>query len=497
MSVEPATERKKELRNASNLKAQPFALRPRMIKALFVLVAVDAMVTAAAARSFGFTFDDLMNAYWGLKTSWATLALDALRIWRVSPVYRPVGVAILKLTRAAFGMNIAGWRFVYGLLFIAAIVLIVLLAQTISRSWFVALAAGLIMAFHPNLRWAYFSMGYVYDVGASILVSAFALCCLRLPERFGRTRVTLAVLFFWNALECKEAALAGLPFLFFYQLIIEEPLPFPTLRTRLKDLRLFLILLALSAAFCYGRITEPNSVIHLAPYQVDLSPARYLSNLKLWLIESALVSNGVIASLVIALVFTLAFIRSWRISVWCVSAFLTGILPVAFIPQRGLEALFVPFTALAILAGLALEEVCAKAAILFAHWTRGDHATAFNALAACGALAIFIAQGTIAKRVDDFPFFVAGGSIMPALQALEYYPSPGPKDHIVVESDPFGENNWSASFLFPLYFDAPDLEVRRRFNLPPTERDRVAPGWRHVRWTGLQWENVGPVELKP
>jgi len=86
---------------------------------------------------------------------------------------------------------------------------------------------------------------------------------------------------------------------------------------------------------------------------------------------------------------------------------------------------------------------------------------------------------------------------MPALQALEYYPSPGPKDHIVVESDPFGEHDWSVSFLFPLYFDAPDLEVRRRSNFPQTERDRVAPGWRHVRWTGLQWENAGPVELKP
>jgi hypothetical protein len=159
-------------------QSEPLLPRP-ICTLLIALVLANVCVTALVGFRFGFTHDDLMNTHWAISRNWTDLALDCLRIWKVSPVYRPAGVMCLKSIYSLFGMDVFYWRVAYGALLVALTVITGILAARISRSMFVGLIAALLVSYHAEMRQLYFSMGFVFDVLAYILTGAFVLVYIK------------------------------------------------------------------------------------------------------------------------------------------------------------------------------------------------------------------------------------------------------------------------------------------------------------------------------
>src|SRR5579883_1000641 len=150
---------------------------------LVVAAIANAVVTAITGFRFGFTHDDLMNTHWGLTRSWTALLTDIGAIWRVSPIYRPTGVLVLKAWHAAVGMNIGQWRTLYGALLVLMPMITVALGTRMSRRLSVGALAGIASGFHAGLRPLYYGMGFIYDVLAYVLGGLTLLCYLQARER--------------------------------------------------------------------------------------------------------------------------------------------------------------------------------------------------------------------------------------------------------------------------------------------------------------------------
>jgi hypothetical protein len=149
--------------------------------------------------------------------------------------------------------------------------------------------------------------------------------------------------------------------------------------------------------------------------------------------------------------------RSTDIVRWGILSFLFGVLPVAFITQRGLESILVPLLGVFVAIG----------------WLTGR----FGWLL---AVALLFLQGTAASRASGFSYREADRVILQVVEATRrLQPKPDPSEHIVIESDPFGEMEWGSLFVFRLALHEPELSVHRRSQI-----SEVAPKTRCLSWSG-------------
>jgi hypothetical protein len=458
-----------------------FGIRSWIAVSLLCLLLVDVLLTAAAGFSYGFTQDDLMNAHWALTRSWLQLASDCVRFWTVSPVYRPAGVAFVKIIFSFGRMNTFEWRWFYGALFCSAVLLSFAAAWRLTNRFPVALIAALLLAFHTAFRWLYFSMSFIFDVTALIFSSLFLLVWFRAREKRNYLWKALAVGLLISGLQCKEIALDAIVFAGLYELILDRP-------TSLRRIPLLAICACIGIVFAVSRITAPNSVTHSSGYAVFLSPSNYFLHMATWMRQIYTDPITVRAAWVVLPWLILAIWSSWRLTLWCVLAFCIGVVPVAFIQQRGPQDLFVPSLPLAILAALALEGLCeAVAAILPRAW--GPRETVKSALVGFVCLLIVLRQGSVKDRRGSFALTRRDIAFERTLEsAKNLNPGPGSDGKIVVDSDPFEDFPWGDLFVFRLAFDSPQLQVKRPSQLSDDERREDYLGqWRHVSWDGGAW----------
>jgi hypothetical protein len=440
-----------------------------------ILVTINASITAAASLRFGFTQDDLQNTYWALHRGWLQLVGDIFSVWKVSPVYRPTTELCLKLFYTCVGMKVAAWRAGYAFLIVLLALSFLAMAWRITGSPLAGGIAGLLSAYHVNARLFYFATGRIFDMLGVIAVVSFFLFYVAARSR-GWKWGFAAVLAFCIVLGVKEIAIDALIFVAIYELVEDPSLFSRPLRWFGRRKRL-LVLAAIAAAFCLSQVFDPNSLSHMPAYQITLSWAAYREHVQYLLDE---VVTQPVAAWQALLVITLASLRSVRICVWSVICFLAGILPIAFIPQRGLDAAAVPMIALAVLVGVAVETVCVAAAA-FTSKRLGF------VLASATFVVILLVQGSATSRGAEIEFPPQDTVIATAFQALDHLsPPPAGNAHIVVDSDPFGSFPWADVFLFCLYYGNPRLDVRRPEQVLP-EHAR-ALHWLHIRWVNGRWE---------
>ena len=161
--------------------------------------------------------------------------------------------------------------------------------------------------------------------------------------------------------------------------------------------------------------------------------------------------------------------RRDRRMLWAVASFLVGVLPVAFIPQRGLEAVVVPLIAIGALVGVVLDRVL---------WRP------FGWAALAG---ILLMQGSPEARAGGWQVREVDRVIGEVLAATrDLCPRPTVGEHVVIESDPFEEMEWGDVFVFRLVWNEPELRVHRRSQVKAEELARA----RRLEWNGGRWREM-------
>jgi hypothetical protein len=109
----------------------------------------------------------------------------------------------------------------------------------------------------------------------------------------------------------------------------------------------------MALAFIWGRVLAPEGVAAQGGYAMSVSVREYLRHVRHFLAELLLRpgagGEALFALLLLALLAAAVLVRS-RILVLGWLLFTVGILPVAFIPNRGLDATIIPLTGLAVYA---------------------------------------------------------------------------------------------------------------------------------------------------
>ncbi len=445
--------------------------------ALVSLVIINAAITAIASLRFGFTQDDLQNTHWALQWGWLHLVGDIFAVWKVAPVNRPTTELCLKLFYNCFGMELDAWRAGYAFLIVLLALSFLALAWRITRNPLAGVIAGLLSAYHVSAPSLYFSTGFIFDMlGVVAVVGFFFLYMAARPRSWKWGLVT--VLAFCVVLGTKEIAIDALVFVAMYELV-EDPTVFRQPLRWLGRRKRLVALAAIAVAFSLSRAFDPRSLSQVPSYRMTVTWANYWEHVLYWLNQAVAGRAAVWQAL---LVVTLASLRSVRICVWCIICFLAGILPIAFMRQRELDAAAIPLLALAVLVGTALEALCAIVAA-FANKRLG------MVLAGAWFAAIMLAQGGTASRGAGWGCQPHDTVIAAAFSALDHLSPPPPHNaHIVVDSDPFGPYPWADLFLFRLHYRNPDLEVKRPDQLLPEQRQAFR--WMRIRWVEGRWEWV-------
>jgi len=472
-----------------------------MALALGCLLCVDILLTAAAGFRFGFTHDDLMNAHSALTRNWLQLASDTIRFWTVSPVYRPTGIAVLKLIYFVCGMNLLGWRLFYGALFCAAVLLSFASAWRLTGRFPVAVITGLLMSFHAAFRWLYFGMGFIFDVTALIFTCLFLLVWFHARTSGSYLFAALSLGLLILGIQCKEIAIDAIVFAGLYELVFSPPVSIRGTAAWIAERPILVIGACVGIVFAVTRLTDYNSLTQLPAYRLSLSQRGYFPHMAAWMRQIYTQPITARAGLIVVPCLMAAIWSSWRLSLWSMLSFCIGVLPLAFIEQRGAQELFVPSLPLAILAALAFDGICEAAARILPDGSGRNSETVRGVLVGIVCLLIVLRQGSVNDRQGGFTFNPPDLAIGRALESVRNLtPRPDPNGRIVVDSDPFESFEWADLFLFRLAFESPQLEVKRPSQLSDDDRRDDAVGkWRHIGWNGVGWTSLarrqsGPVD---
>lgn len=291
----------------------------------------------------GWTNDDLMNAYRGMETPYASIAKDLLCFWRPTPLYRPLGELFYKVIFDFSGWNPMPWRYASLLLFLGNSLLVGHVARRVSGSVAAGLAATAVAMYHPHWIYLYFNTGTIFEILAFACVWGGIAVYLEAYEHGWQDRYWLLALLgvvYIAGLNAKESAITLPAFLVLYEGVVKRRIPW----------RLIVLLGSISLAFIAGRVYGPEGLSSVGNYTPSYSVAMYLErfsfyfgHLIVWK-SVPLWAAGVFSALPLLL-------RSGQ-AVWVACLFPVGILPLAFVPQRGLDGVYIACAALPLCAAL-------------------------------------------------------------------------------------------------------------------------------------------------
>lgn len=291
----------------------------------------------------GWSNDDLMNGYRAMETPYARFATDLLCFWRPTALYRPLGELFYKLSLDANGWDPTLWRYACLLLLFANALVLGHVARRLSGSMAAGLAATALAMYHPHWIYLYFNTGTIFEILAFTLVWGGIALYLEAYEHGWQDRywlLGLVGIVYILGLNAKESTVTLPAFLVLYEGIVKRRIPW----------RLILLLGVISLAFVLGRVYGPEGLSSVGDYIPSYTVALYLErfnvyfgHLILWK-SVPLWAAGILAGLPLLL-------RN-RQAIWAACVFPVGILPLAFVPQRGLDGVYIACAALPLCAAL-------------------------------------------------------------------------------------------------------------------------------------------------
>lgn len=336
--------------------------KPSVLVAATFIVIYFLYFTAGSLRA-EFTYDDLMNCYRGWFRSLPALVADNVFFFRYSPTYRPFGALVYKVFFHLAGFDLYPLRVLLLVTLACNVFLVHKLCSALTGSVELGLFAALSFAYHMKFWPLYYATGTLYD----IFCFTFFLSALLFYIHVRRHRRSLSgsSLFVFAglyvlALNSKESAVVFPAALLLYELLWHGPVPtrqalVPWMTRRIAGVW---ITAAITAAYLTGRVFSPElGISSTGGYKVVISVREYLSKAGFYLGELFYAPDWFnplrTAMLLLTLLLVGVFCRS-RSFLFGALFFVLGILPLAFIPERPLSAVYLPLAGLAICAAVLL-----------------------------------------------------------------------------------------------------------------------------------------------
>ena len=394
------------------------------------------------------THDDLMNCYRAMETPWRKMLIDTLMFWKPSDLFRPIGEIFYKLMWEQFGFTALPWRLAIGAVLIANAFILGHLANRLSGSMAVGLAATAIASFHSLCLHLYLNTGTVYEIFAYTFVYAGLAYYVQFRDPYLTT--VLLIL----GLNSKESAIVLPVLVVLYEWIWNKRTPW-----------VFCGLAgSVCLAFIFGRVYGPEGLTTIGSYQPVYSLGSYLERFRSYFGPLILWKQIPYWALPIA---ALPLLLRNKQAVYSVLLFPIAILPLAFVPDRGLEGVYIACAALPLALSSTLLLIpketwrTAGAALLFlvtAFWMPGAYSM----------------EGWNREQHDIRAFHESLKLLSPTM----------PKGaQVRFINEPFHEDvPWASTFATRLLYNDPSILIISPNNSHtkdlPEEKDFASFGWR-------------------
>jgi hypothetical protein len=406
-----------------------------------------------------FTPDDMMN----LHQAWTPRLVELIHS------DRPAGAVVYRVLFALFGLEPLPYRIVCLGLLLANLALLYRFCERLSGSREVAAVACLLGAYHAHLADLYYSTGTIYD----LLCGFFFLLALGyyLGIRQGggypgwRQNAVLVVLYVC-ALGSKEMAAALPALVALYEAVYHGR------KTKLRRLTFLWAAVPLTAACIAVKTLGPGRMTTNPAYALDLSVHAFMASWRHYLGElfyGAVAFNSfkVVLLWALMLAFALAVRRKALLFAWC--ALLMGALPVVFVAQRGLFAMYAALPAWYLYAGELLVWVRDALARRLPRWAAALEVRP-------GQLALFVVLLALVVPVHRREKPAGNGWVAESHRTvrsvIEQLPaSMPPGARVLFLTDPYPKDEWMLTFIFRLYYRDASLRVDRAKVWPELARE--------------------------
>ncbi|MDX2267110.1 MAG: hypothetical protein NW208_03325 [Bryobacter sp.] len=277
--------------------------------------------------------DDLMNCYRALESSYADTIQDIIVFWKPSPFFRPLGQLFYKLNFDNFQFAQLPPRIALSAILLFNAYLLGFVAFRLSGNLAYGLAAAALATYHPMWAHLYLNSGTVYEILAFTFVYLGLLLYVELRNKPWADCIVLPC--FILALNAKESGIVLAPIVLLYELVYHRRIPW----------RISILFAGVGVAFILGRVYGPGGLSGIGSYQPEYTLSKYLTNYQHYFGSLILQAAAPLwACLLLSLVPLLSRTKE---GLFATLLFPIGILPLAFVPDRGLEAVYVACGALA------------------------------------------------------------------------------------------------------------------------------------------------------
>ncbi len=333
---------------------------PRVVFLAGILIAGYFVHQARFSLWAEFTHDDLMNCWRAVFDPLATHIRDCIEFFRFSDSYRPFPALVYRAAFRFSGFNLFPLRVLLLEVMGLNILLTYSFARRLTSSREVGVLAALLGAYHSNLTFFYFNTGFLYDIFCFFFYFSALVFYLRVRQagRLLRWYELLALCALYVlALDSKELAVSLPVVIAAWELLFHPPQLrlTPLLRWQYRELLPVWITGTVTAAFIRGRVLAKGGLSGVESYTQSISPSVYLKHTGHFLNE-LFYSNKffdapktlVFLSLLLAVA---VLARSRKLGV-CWLLYVAGVLPIAFIPERGLAMVWLPTAGLLVYAAI-------------------------------------------------------------------------------------------------------------------------------------------------
>ena len=317
----------------------PTRSRATLLLSWVIAVVIYFHYKASVSMRADWTHDDLMNCYRAFETPWRQIFIDIVCFWKPTVLYRPLGELFYKVGFELFGFQAWPWRFVVSTLLVLNAFILGHVATRLSGSLAYGLAATVIAAFHTYWVHLYLNTGTIFEVLSFTFVYAGLACYVQFYER--RWVLLPTAILFILGMNSKESAIVLPAFLVLYDLLWHKRI----------NWTLWALFGAMSGAFIFGRVLAPQGLASIGQYKPQYSLTVYLDHFRNYFGTLVLWQTIQLWQAQLLALAPLLLRRS-RVAAFAALVFPVGILPLAFVPDRGLEGVYIAC------AGLALGVPC-------------------------------------------------------------------------------------------------------------------------------------------
>jgi hypothetical protein len=287
------------------------------------------------------THDDLMNCYRAFETPYPVIFSDLVTFWKPTNLFRPLGELWYKVIFERVGMAAEPWRWIVAVNLLFNAFLLGHLGARLSGSLSFGLAATAVASFHSMWAHLYLNTGTIFEILAYTFVYGTVAFWVEFREKKWCLPATLVL--FVLGLNCKESAIVAAVYLFFYEVIWHRKIPW----------KLCVPLGLISVAFIVGRVNGPGGISSIGQYKPVYTLGTYLERYRGYMAPLVMWKNAPLwGCLLLGLV---PLVQRNKMGLFTAAIFPFGILPLAFVPDRGLEGVAIACGALAFtLAGFLL-----------------------------------------------------------------------------------------------------------------------------------------------